>query len=72
MVDHIINESTISDVINSREFEKKVKSITKDSLKNDSDYKKNIEKEIKKMISDALSNTFKTLWLRKDFWTNQM
>lgn len=72
MADHLLNESAVSDVINSSEFEKKVKSIYKDASKNDKDFKKNVEKEVKKIIADALGNTFKTMWLRKEFWVNQM
>ena len=60
----LISETSISDVVSSKEFEKKVKSISTDIIKND----KSFEKEVKKIIIDALSETFKVLWQRGEFW----
>lgn len=72
MKHHILSEDVVSDVVKSAEFEKKVKNISKDSLKNDNDFKKEVEKIVKKIITDTLSSTFKTLWMRKEFWANQV
>ena len=60
VLENIINENSVSDIINSRDFEKKIK----DTIKNDKDF----EKEVKKIIADALSEVFKNFWQRKDFW----
>ena len=66
----MLSESTVDDVVNNKDFEKKVKTIVDNAIKNDRDIKKELEKEIKKIIADSLSETFKTLWQRKMFWNN--
>ena len=64
MLESIVNESNVTDIISSHEFEKKIK----DTIKNDKDF----EKEVKKIIADALSETFKTLWQRNQFWKDMV
>lgn len=68
----MLSESTVDDIVNSRDFEKKVKTVIDNAIKNDRDIKKDLEKEIKKIIADSLSETFKTLWQRKDFWSTMV
>lgn len=72
MRNHILKEDVVKDIVKSNEFEKKVKSISKDTVLNDKAFQKEIEKQIKKIIADTLGNTFKTLWMRKEFWSSQV
>lgn len=72
MRNHILNEDAVKDVVKSSEFEKKVKSISKETMMNDKSFQKEVEKQIKKIIADTLANTYKTLWMRKEFWSNQI
>lgn len=64
----MLSEATVDDIMNSKDFEKRIKSAVENAVKNDRDIKKTVEKEIKKIIADSLSEVFKTLWQRKDFW----
>lgn len=61
-------EATIKDVINSKEFEKKVKTICKDICKSDKGYEQEVKKAVKKAIIDTLGETFRALWQRKGSW----
>lgn len=61
-------EATIKDVINSKEFEKKVKTICKDICKSDKGYEQEVKKAVKKAIIDTLGETFRALWQRKSSW----
>lgn len=69
MMAGILNEDTaVRDIINSKEFEKKVKSICKDICKTDKGYEQEVRKAVKKAIIDTLGETFRALWQRKSSW----
>ena len=68
IAESILNESNVSDIVNSNEFKSRLKDAVNDAIKSNKDVEKTIEKEVKKIIADSLSEVFKTLWQRKDFW----
>lgn len=68
IAESILNESNVSDIVNSNEFKSRLKDAVNDAIKSNKDVKKTIEKEVKKIIADSLSEVFKTLWQRKIFW----
>lgn len=68
IAESILNESNVSDIVNSNEFKSRLKDAVNDAIKSNKDVEKTIEKEVKKIIADSLSEVFKTLWQRKAFW----
>ena len=68
IAESILNESNVSDIVNSNEFKSRLKYAVNDAIKSNKDVEKTIEKEVKKIIADSLSEVFKTLWQRKMFW----
>ena len=68
IAESILNESNVSDIVNSNEFKSRLKDAVNDAIKSNKDVEKTIETEVKKIIADSLSEVFKTLWQRKDFW----
>lgn len=68
IAESILNESNVSDIVNSNEFKSRLKDAVNDAIKSNKDVEKTIEKEVKKIIADSLSEVFKTLWQRKMFW----
>lgn len=68
IAESILNESNVSDIVNSNEFKSRLKDAVNDAIKSNKDVEKTIEKEVKKIIADSLSEVFKTLWQRKIFW----
>ena len=68
IAESILNESNVSDIVNSNEFKSRLKDAVNDAIKSNKDVEKTIEKEVKIIIADSLSEVFKTLWQRKMFW----
>ena len=68
MTENIISESNVDDIIKNRDFEKKVKDIAKDAIKND----KELEKEVKKIVAKSVDTLFKTLWQRSNFYRDEI
>lgn len=64
VTESIINESELSkaDVTN----------IVKDTIKNDSQIKKDIDKRVKELVAGAVNTLFKTLWQRRNFYEDEI
>ena len=74
----IINESTLKKIISSQlmnesELSKTdVTNIVKDTIKNDSQIKKNIEKKVKELVANSVNTLFRTLWQRRNFYEDEI
>ena len=74
----IINESTLKKIISSQlmnesEFSKTdVTNIVKDTIKNDSQIKKDIEKKVKELVANSVNTLFRTLWQRRNFYEDEI
>jgi hypothetical protein len=64
MINSILTESTVDDILKSREFEKKIKDTIAAAIKND----KTIERKIREIVNKTISELFKVLWMRRDFY----
>jgi len=54
--------------INSKEFEAKIDKIVKDKLKNNAE----LEDKIIDITKNVLTQLYKTLWLKRAFWRNNL
>ena len=74
----IINESTLKKIISSQlmnesELSKTdVTNIVKDTIKNDSQIKKDIEKKVKELVPNSVNTLFRTLWQRRNFYEDEI
>lgn len=74
----IINENTFKQLMVSKMLEESnltksdVVSIVKDTLKNDTQTKKDIEKKVKELVAGAVNMLFKTLWQRRNFYEDEI
>lgn len=74
----IINESTLKKIIsrqlmNESELSKTdVTNIVKDTIKNDSQIKKDIEKKVKELVANSVNTLFRTLWQRRNFYEDEI
>lgn len=74
----IINENTFKQLMASKMLEESnltksdVVSIVKDTLKNDTQTKKDIEKKVKELVAGAVNMLFKTLWQRRNFYEDEI
>jgi hypothetical protein len=74
----IINESTLKKIISSQlmnesELSKTdVTNIVKDTIKNDSQIKKDIEKKVKELVANSVNTLFRTLWQRRNFYEDEI
>lgn len=74
----IINENTFKQLMASKMLEEsnltksEVVSIVKDTLKNDTQTKKDIEKKVKELVAGAVNMLFKTLWQRRNFYEDEI
>ena len=72
MINSILTESTVDDILKSREFEKKIKDTIAVAIKNDKSLEKDLEKKVKKVVTNCVSELFKTLWQRRSFYENMI
>ena len=72
MINSILTESTVDDILKSREFEKKIKDAIAAAIKNDKSLEKDLEKKVKKVVTNCVSELFKTLWQRRSFYENMI
>lgn len=74
----IINENTFKQLMASKMLEESnltksdIVSIVKDTLKNDTQTKKDIEKKVKELVAGAVNMLFKTLWQRRNFYEDEI
>lgn len=74
----IINENTFKQLMASKMLEEsnltksEIVSIVKDTLKNDTQTKKDIEKKVKELVAGAVNMLFKTLWQRRNFYEDEI
>ena len=74
----IINESTLkkiiaSQLLNESELSKTdVTNIVRDTIKNDSQVKKDIEKKVKELVANTVNTLFRTLWQRRNFYEDEI
>ena len=74
----IINESTLKKIISSQlmnesELSKTdVTNIVKDTIKNDSQIKKDLEKKVKELVANSVNTLFRTLWQRRNFYEDEI
>lgn len=72
LTEEFINKSEAKEVtkayINSNEFNDKIERIVKDMLKKDKD----MEKWAVEISRNVLIQLYKTLWVKRGFWQNQL
>ena len=49
-----------------------VTNIVKDTIKNDSQIKKDIEKKVKELVANSVNTLFRTLWQRRNFYEDEI
>ena len=64
VANQILTESDLSknDIVN----------IVRDTVKNDSQTKKDIEKKVKELVANTVNTLFKTLWQRRNFYEDEI
>ena len=74
----IINESTLKKAIASQLLEEAglsksdVENIVKSTFKSDRQFNKDIVKKVKDIVANCVNTLFKTLWLRRNFYENEI
>ena len=74
----IITESTFKKLVAGQllkesEFSKTdVTNIVRDTVKNDTQIKKDIEKKVKELVAISVNTLFKTLWQRRNFYEDEI
>jgi len=63
-------DSSMSDFVHNKEFEKKIEKIVKDNLKIQGN--KKLEKEIIDISKNVITQLYRTLWVRRNFWKNNI
>ena len=61
-------DKALKKYIDTNEFKSKIEKIIKDRLKNE----KEIEDKIVDITKNVLTQLYKTLWIKKDFWRNNL
>lgn len=49
-----------------------VTNIVRDTVKNDTQIKKDIEKKVKELVANSVNTLFKTLWQRRNFYEDEI
>ena len=74
----IINESMFKKLMAEQIIEEgdltkaDVSKIVKDSFKNDRDLNKEIEKKVKSLVASTVNTLFRTLWMRRNFYEDEI
>lgn len=74
----IINESVMKEIFAKEILEEggltkaEIADAVKDAIKNDSTVNKDIEKKVKKLVADCVNNLFRTLWMRRNFYEDEI
>lgn len=61
-------EKGVKTYINSAEFKSKIEKIVKDRLKNDAD----LQDEIVAITRNVITQLYKTLWVKRNFWLQDL
>ena len=64
--ENMLNEA--SDKLNEKELIEKLKA----SLKSDTKLKSELEKKVKDLVAGCVNNLFKTLWLRRSYYEDEI
>ena len=62
--EQILNESELSKTDGTN--------IVRDTIKNDSQVKKDIERKVKDLVAGTVNTLFKTLWQRRNFYEDEI
>ena len=74
----IITESTFKKLVAGQLLKESELSITdvtnivRDTVKNDTQIKKDIEKKVKELVANSVNTLFKTLWQRRNFYEDEI
>ena len=74
----IISESTLKKIVANQllaeaELNKTdIVNIVRDTVKNDTQTKKDIEKKVKELVANSVNTLFKTLWQRRNFYEDEI
>lgn len=74
----IITESTFKKLVARQLLEESelsktdVTNIVRDTVKNDTQIKKDIEKKVKELVANSVNTLFKTLWQRRNFYEDEI
>ena len=64
---------TAEQILNESELSKTdVTNIVRDTIKNDSQVKKDIERKVKDLVAGTVNTLFKTLWQRRNFYEDEI
>ena len=74
----IISENTLKKIVanqmlNEGDLSKtEIVNIVRDTVKNDTQTKKDIEKKVKELVANSVNTLFKTLWQRRNFYEDEI
>lgn len=74
----IITESTLKKLVAGQLLKESelsktdVTNIVRDTVKNDTQIKKDIEKKVKELVANSVNTLFKTLWQRRNFYEDEI
>jgi polyhydroxyalkanoate synthesis regulator phasin len=74
----IISENTLKKIVanqmlNEGDLTKtEIVNIVRDTVKNDTQTKKDIEKKVKELVANSVNTLFKTLWQRRNFYEDEI
>ena len=69
----MLKKITAEQILNESELSKTdVTNIVRDTVKNDSQVKKDIERKVKDLVAGTVNTLFKTLWQRRNFYEDEI
>lgn len=66
---YLLSEEILNEISSSKE---EIASAIKDALKNDSGVKRDLEKKVKELVASSVNMLFKTLWMRRNFYEDEI
>lgn len=71
--EEMLKRITAEEILNESELSKTdVTNIVRDTIKNDSQVKKDIERKVKDLVAGTVNTLFKTLWQRRNFYEDEI
>ena len=71
--EEMLKKITTEQILNESELSKTdVTNIVRDTIKNDSQVKKDIERKVKDLVAGTVNTLFKTLWQRRNFYEDEI
>jgi hypothetical protein len=71
--EEMLKRITAEQILNESELSKTdVTNIVRDTIKNDSQVKKDIERKVKDLVAGTVNTLFKTLWQRRNFYEDEI